>query len=183
MSYLVVAMCYRVLALFTLVIVLLSCAAKEKNLVVVPPSKNFPTQADSLQVIDKIHFKTNLYLWQNFMPKMSDAGPPFYLNLTIMVKNNSQKKIANFKIEKLTLYYNKSKKELNTFDLKGINDDSIVAEIAPQESKELNFTNDRSKVFSPKIKEGERFFARILVGWDEKKRIISSVPVAVEFTY
>ncbi len=176
-------MFYRVLFGLATLGVLLSCAAKDINLATVPPPKNFPTPKDTLQVIEKIHFKTNLYLWQDFMPQMTEAGPPFYLNLTIQVKNNSKKKIANLKIEKLTLYYDKTKKELNTFDLKGIAGDSAVAEIAPGDVKDLNFTNDRSTVFSPQIKEGDRFYARILAWWDGKKRIITSVPVRVEFTY
>jgi len=159
------------------------CAAKTRNLGSVPPPKNFPTKQDSIQIIDKIKFTTNLYLWQDFMPKMSEAGPPFYLTLDIKMQNNSKKKIKNFRIEKLTLYYDQTKKELNTFDLECLNEDSLVTEINPQESEEMNYTNDRSKVFSPQIKEGEKFYARILVWWDEKKKIITSIPVQVEFTY
>ncbi len=176
-------MFYRIILFLATAVVLLSCAAKNKNLVSVPPPNKFPTEEDSVQIIDKIKFTTNLYLWQDFMPKMSDAGPPFNLTLDIKLENNSKKKIKNFKIEKLTLYYDQTKNELHTFDLECLNGDSVVAEIISQESKELNFINDRIKVFSPQIKEGGKFYARILVGWDGKKRIITSIPVEVQFTY
>ena len=176
-------MFYRILLFLATLSFLLSCAAKTKNLASVPPPKNFPSQKDTLQVIDKIHFRTNLYLWQDFMPKMSEAGPPFYLTLDIKLKNNSKKKIRNFRVERLTLYYHESKRELNTFDLQGLNGDSLISEIHPQEMKELNFTNNRSQVFSPQLQKGEKFYARILVWWDGKKKIITSVPVPVEFTY
>jgi len=176
-------MFYRIILFLATAVVLLSCAAKNKNLAVVPPPDKFPTEKDSLQIIDKIKFTPTLYLWQDFMPKMSEAGPPFYLTLDIKLENNSKKKIKNFRIEKLTLYYDRTKKELNTFDLEGLNGDSLLAEIAPEEMKELNFTNARSKVFSPQIKEGEKFYARILVWWNGKKKIITTIPVRVEFTY
>ena len=176
-------MLHRIILFLSTAVVLLSCAAKTKNLASVPPPNKFPTEQDSIQIMDKIKFTTNLYLWQDFMPKMNDAGPPFYLTLDVKLQNNSKKKIKNYRVEKLTLYYDKSKKELDTFKLKGLNGDSLVAEIASQEIKELNFTNDRSKVFSPQLKEGEKFYARILAWWDGKKRIITTIPVEVQFTY
>lgn len=176
-------MVYRILFSLLTLTLLWGCAAKTKNLNSVPPPKKFPTEQDSIQIIDKIKFTTNLYLWQDFMPKMSEAGPPFYLTLDIKLENNSKKKIKNFRIEKLTLYFDQTKKELQTFDLEELNSDSLVAEIDPQASKEVNYTNERSKVFSPQIKEGKKFYARILVCWDGKKKIITSVPVRVEFTY
>jgi len=159
------------------------CAAKTQNLGSVPPPTKFPTEKDAVQVIDDIKISTNLYLWQDFMPKMNGSGPPFYLSLDIKLENNSKEKIKNFRAEKLTLYYDQTKKELTTFDLEPVVGDSMIAELATQESKELHCTNDRSKVFSPQLEKGERFYARILVWWDGKKRIITSVSVAVEFTY
>lgn len=176
-------MFYRTILFFLTMIVLLGCAFKNKNLVWVPPPHKFPTELDSVQIIDKIKFSTTLYLWQDFMPKMNGGSPPFYLTLDIKLENNSEKKIKNFSVEKLTLYYDQSKKELHTFDLQCLDKDSGVAELNPEESKKMKFTNDRSTVFSAKIKEGERFYARILVWWDGKKRIITSAPVGVEFTY
>ena len=176
-------MFYRIFLFLATLVIFLSCAAKNKNLVSVPPPNKFPAEQDSVQIIDKIKFTPTLYLWQDFMPKMNGRNPPFYLTLDMKLENNSKKKIKNFRIEKLTLYYDQTKKELHTFDLKCLNGDSLVAEINPQASKEINFTNDRSKVFSPQIKEGEKFYARILVWWNGKKKIISSVPVEVQFTY
>ncbi len=176
-------MLYRIILFLATLAVLLSCTAKNKNLVSVPPPHKFPTEQDSVQVIDKIKFTTNLYLWQDFMPKMSDTEPPFNLTLDIKLENNSDERIKNFRIEKLTLYYDQTKNELHTFDLESLNGDSVVAEIIPQGSKELNFINDRIKVFSPQIKEGGKFYARILVGWDGKRRIITSVGVKVQFTH
>ena len=122
-------MFYRIFLFLATLVIFLSCAAKNKNLVSVPPPNKFPAEQDSVQIIDKIKFTPTLYLWQDFMPKMSDAGPPFYLTLDIKLQNNSDKKIKNCRIEKLTLYYDQSKKELATFDLECLNEDSVVAEI------------------------------------------------------
>jgi len=176
-------MFYRIFLFLVTLVIFLSCAAKNKNLGSVPPPDKFPTERDSVQVIDKIKFIVNLYLWQDFMPKMNGGSPPFYLNLDIKLENNSDKVIKNLRVEKLTLYYDRTKKELRTFDLECLNGDSVVAEIALQESKEMNFTNDRSKVFSPQLKEGDKFYAQILVWWDGKKKIITTIPVEVQFTY
>ena len=176
-------MFHRIFLSLATLVIFLSCAAKNQNLGSVPPPDKFPTEQDSVQIIDKIKFTPTLYLWQDFMPKLSESGPPFYLTLDLKLGNNSENKIKNFRIEKLTLYYDQTKKELQTFDLECLNSDSVEAEIALQESKEMNFTNDRSKVFSPQLKEGDKFYARILVWWDGKKKIVTSIPVEVQFTH
>lgn len=176
-------MSYRIFLFLATLAIFLSCAAKNQNLGSVPPPDKFPTEKDSVQILDKIKFSPTLYLWQDFMPKMNGGSPPFYLTLDMKLENNSNKVIKNLRVEKLTLYYDRTKKELHTFDLECLNEDSVVAEIAMQESKEMNFTNDRSKVFSPQLKEGDKFYARILVWWNGKKKIINSVPVEVQFTH
>lgn len=176
-------MFYRIILFLSTAVVLLSCAAKNKNLVSVPPPKNYPSEQDSIQILDKIKFSPTLYLWQDFMPKMNGGNPPFYLTLDIKLQNNSKNKIKNFRVEKLTLYYDQTKKELHTFDLECLNEDSVVAELNLLASEELNYSNERSQVFSPQIKEGEKFYARILVWWNGKKKIITTVPVEVQFTH
>ncbi|EQB63352.1 MAG: hypothetical protein RBG1_1C00001G0931 [candidate division Zixibacteria bacterium RBG-1] len=176
-------MSYRIFLFLVTLAIFLSCAAKNKNLAVVPPPDKFPTEEDSVQIIDKIKFTPTLYLWQDFMPKMSEAGPPFYLTLDMKLENNSDKVIKNLRVEKLTLYYDQTKKELHTFDLEPVVGDSMIPELNTEESKEMHLTNNRSKVFSPQIKEGEKFYARILVWWNGKKKIITTIPVEVQFTY
>jgi len=176
------------------VFILLFCNPANKgpsDLVKVSSPKNIPTEKDTLQVVDEISIKTNLYIWQDRMPKGyigppkkgAERNAPLFLTLDIALKNNSKKKIKNFRAEKITLFYDKTKKEFKTFMLTKVNENSLKTEINPLDSTEFNFTNDRRYAFSPKIEKEERFYARLLLSWNGKKKIISTSPVVVNFVY
>jgi len=146
-----------------------------------PPDK-FPTLADTLQVVEKITFKIDLYLWQNFMPGPEESGPPFYISLQLSVKNNDKKKVVGLKAIELTLYPENSKKPFHTFRLVSEDPDAPV-EIKPTQEEYFTFTNDRREIFSPKLDQDSKFYARIKVVWNGKERILTSPVVGVESTY
>lgn len=156
--------------------------SKPKPDSLVPPPDKLPTASDTLQIVDQVSFQIDLYLWQNFMPSVPQSGPPFYLSLEMEVKNLGKKKMVGFKPELLTLYPEDSKKPLRTFKLVSADPEAPV-EIAPHKEEYFTYTNDRTETFSPKLKQGDKFYARILVVWNGKKRILTSPAVPVEFTY
>jgi hypothetical protein len=146
-----------------------------------PPDK-FPTEADTLQVIDKVTLVIDLYLWQNFMPGPEETGPPFYVSLQLTVKNNGSKRLVGFKAAELTLYPENSKKPFHTFHLTS-DDPQAPVEVKPGQEEYFTYTNNRKQFFSPKIEKEARFYSRIKLIWGGKERIISSPLVGVEFTY
>jgi|GEM_PF-6018022 len=146
-----------------------------------PPDK-FPTAADTLQIIEKVSFKTELYLWQNFMPGPEESGPPFYVSLQLTLKNKDKKKIVGFRATELTLYPENSKKPFHTFRLVSEDSQSPV-EIKPGQEEYFTLTNDRSEVFSPKLEKDSKFYARIRLVWNGKVRFLTGPVVGVEFTY
>jgi len=162
---------------------LASCGVRpqgEKTLVT-PPEK-LPTIADTLQIVEKVSLKIDLYLWQNFMPTVPESKPPFYLSLQVEVKNRSQDKVVGFKPTLLTLFPEGSKTPFHTFKLVS-EDPQAAVQIDPGRVEYFTYTNDRSKVFSPELRKDARFYARILVVWNGKEKILSSAVVGVEFTY
>lgn len=146
-----------------------------------PPDK-FPTPADSIQIIEKVSFKTELYLWQNFMPGPEEAGPLFYVSLQVSVKNNDKKRMNGFQATELTLYPENSQKPFHTFKLTSEDSQSPI-EIKPGQEEYYTFTNDRSEVFSPKLEKNSKFYARIKLVWNGKVRFLTGPVVGVEFTY
>ena len=146
-----------------------------------PPDK-FPTAADTLQVIEKVSFRTELYLWQNFMPGPDESGPPFYVSLQLTLKNNDKKKMVGFRATELTLYPENSKEPFHTFKLVSEDSQSPV-EIKPGKEEYYTFTNDRSEVFSPRLEKDSKFYARIKLVWNGKVRFLTGPVVGVEFTY
>ncbi|OGC77623.1 MAG: hypothetical protein A2Z27_03085 [candidate division Zixibacteria bacterium RBG_16_50_21] len=146
------------------------------------PPKKAPAEGDTLQTVDGVSLKVELYLWQNFMPGPQTSGPPFYVSLQLEVKNNSNKKLVGFKPKIITLYTENTKTPLHTFKL--VSDDPKAPTVVnPQETEYFTYTNDRSETFSPKLEKGSKFYGRILLVWNGRERIISTPPVAVEFTY
>jgi len=146
-----------------------------------PPDKS-PTAADTLQIIEKMSFKTELYLWQNFMPGPDESGPPFYVSFQLTVKNNDKKRMAGFRATELTLYPENSKKPFHTFKLVSEDSQSPV-EVKPGQEEYFTFTNDRSEVFSPKLEKDSKFYARMKLVWNGKVRFLTGPVVGVEFTY
>ncbi len=146
-----------------------------------PPDK-FPTEADTLQVIDKVTIVTDLYLWQNFMPGPEESGPPFYVSLQLTVRNGNNKSLVGFKATELTLYPENSKEPFHTFRLSS-DDPQEPVEIKPGQEEYFTYTNDRKEVFSPKIEKNAIFYARVKLIWGGKERVITSPVVGVEFTY
>ena len=163
------------------VFVLVALAAPGLKSEVRPPDK-FPTAADTLQIIEKMSFKTELYLWQNFMPGPDESGPPFYVSLQLTLKNNDKKKMVGFQATELTLYPENSKEPFHTFKLVSEDSQSPV-EIKPRQEEYYTFTNDRSEVFSPKLEKESKFYARIKLVWNGKVRFLTGPVVGVEFTY
>ncbi len=173
----------RFLFLSATLLFLAGCGVRplgEKNFV--NPPEKLPTIADTLQIVEKVSLKVDLYLWQNFMPTVPEAKPPFYLSLQVELKNHSQDKVVGFKPTLLTLFPEGSKTPFHTFKLVS-EDPQAAVQIDPGRVEYFTYTNDRSKVFSPELRKDARFYARILVVWNGKEKILSSPVVGVEFTY
>lgn len=173
----------RFLFLSATLLFLANCGIKpqgEKNFV--SPPEELPSAADTLQVVEKVSLRVDLYLWQNFMPTVPAAKPPFYLSLQMEVKNQSQTRVVGFKPTLLTLFPEGSKIPFHTFKLVS-EDPQAAVQIDPGKVEYFTYTNDRSKNFSPRLRKDAKFYARILVVWNGKERILSSPVVGVEFTY
>ena len=134
-------------------------------------------------MIDGIRFKIYPYFWQNFMPMVPPAGPPFYLNFKIEVQNLTGRPITSFSALFTSLYYVDTQKLFHSFRLMPTANTQPEETILPQEKKTLIYTNDREEVFSPQVEQGTKLYARIMATWDGKKHVLTSPPVNVVYAY
>lgn len=148
----------------------------------VPPPDEPPTDEVAPIQVDYLVFEANVVFWQNFMPIIPPEGPPFYLVLEITVKNYGNIPISGFTAIKTTVYFAATTRALHTFQLEPL--DSANNSIHPGEIRKLEFTNERSTIFSPDLEEGTKLYARVLVRWESDQAVILTTPLApVEFTY
>ncbi len=148
----------------------------------VPPPEEPPTDVVAPIQVDNVVFEANAIFWQNFMPIIPPEGPPFYLVLEITVKNWGNVPLTGLTAVRTTIYFADTTRALHTFQLEPL--DSVNNSIKPGEIKNLEFTNDRSTIFSPDLEEGTKLYARIQVCWGSEQAVILTTPLApVEFTY
>ncbi len=149
----------------------------------VPTSKRIPTPADSVVTINGLRLSFSLYLWQDLMPVVPPGGPPFHLSLEVTVKNQGNKPVNDFRLEKLSLYYDKSKKLFWTFRLASADTSAGALSIPPGAAETFAYSPANPGPKGEKIKEGTRLYGRA-VGRVNGRRFTVSLPsAAVNFTY
>ncbi len=180
--------------LFTLIILMLfyvflgngcerSIPPSKTDLLEIPPAERFPQEKDSVFVINDIKFKISPYFWQDFMPLVPPEGPPFYLNFKIEVQNLAGRPMRDFSAIIATLYYFDTQNLFHSFKLIPTASTQPEETILPQEKRTLIYTNDRNEIFSPRIEQGTKLYARIAVRWDGEQHLLTSPPASVAYTY
>jgi len=156
---------------------------KSEVSVPIPPPEKSPGIGDSTVVIDDVEFVIKSYFWQDFMPMIPKKGPPFYLLFKLKITNKKEKELVDFCAVKTTLYYEQTNQQFHSFYLIPTAGTKPKEKILPGQTKNLEYTNDRSEVFSPKIEQGTKLYAQILLSWNRKEHILTSPPSGVEYTY
>ena len=178
---------FTFLAIYSVFLFLSGCQKStlppEIDVVQIPPPQTFPSEKDSVTVIDDVKFTISSYFWQDFMPMVPPDGPPFYLNLKIEIQNNSQKTVKDFSALTITLYHLDTQEVFHGFRLIPSVNTKPEETILPQERKTLIYTNDREEIFSPQIEQGIKLYGRIMVKWNGKECLLTSPPQEVIFTY
>lgn len=175
--------------LFFLVIFVFFSACKKgqitevDEIITIPPPEKSPGIGDSTVVIDNVEFVIKSYFWQDFMPMIPKKGPPFYLLFKLKITNKKEKELVDFCAVKTTLYYEQTNQQFHSFYLIPTAGTKPEEKILPGQTKNLEYTNDRSEVFSPKIEQGTKLYAQILLSWNRKEHILTSLPSGVEYTY
>jgi hypothetical protein len=110
------------------------------------------------------------------MPAIPPEGPPFYTSIKINITNTGTANVSNLGASRATIYYNDTIEPLVTLDLTSVIEYFNPVEVGPGESIIMEFTNDRSKVYSPTIQEGTMLFARMIFVWDTDHELILTTP-------
>jgi len=148
----------------------------------ISPEKG-PGVGDSIVVIDEVKFVIRSYFWQDFMPMIPPQGPPFYLVFKLKVTNNTDRALIDFYAVKTNLFYEDDNEKFHSFSLIPAGGTKPKERILPKETKNFEYTNDRTEIFSPKIEEGTKLYGQILFSWDGKKQILTSSPSEVKYTH
>lgn len=154
-----------------------------KPLTPVPAPRRIPTAADSVVKIGSLRLSFSLYLWQDFMPIVPPGGPPFHLSLEVTVKNQGTKPVTDFRLEKLSLYYDKSRRLFWTFRLASADSASGTLSIAPGAKRTFAYGPKSPGPRNIKLKEGTVLYGRVLGRVKGEKSIITLPPAGVNLTY
>lgn len=115
------------------------------------------------------------------MPAVPEEGPPFGTIIWVNVTNTGNTTVSNFEAVRTTIYFHNNSMLLVTLKLIFVGDST---QINPGESCILEFTNDRSSIFSPTIEEGTVLYSRILTRWsDGIEEILTTPPSALFYTW
>jgi hypothetical protein len=150
---------------------------------VLPPSS--PQGEDPyILVSHDLEIRAEAIYWQDFMPAIPPEGPPFMTVIWVNVTNTGNLTVDNFEAVRLTIYFNNTGMPLVTLNLIPTTDWIDWPQIGPGESLVLEFTNDRSSVFSPIIEEDTLLYSLILVRWGAGvEGILTTPPSALGYTH
>ena len=158
-------------------------AIRQGEVLKVPPPQKPATETDSIKVIDNVKFEVTPYFWVNLLPTLPSEKPPFYLSLQIKITNNSTQEITDFSALAISLYNAGSSLEFHSFLLVPVEKTQLKEKIPIGETKILNYTNDRTEVFSPQIDKKMKLYGRVLINLNETQQVLTTIPTPVEFTY
>ncbi len=156
----------------------------EPSLRQVPPPNTLPD--DEIQIVSSggLLIWAEAEYWQDFMPTIPPEGPPFYLVIRINITNIGDSIITDIFAPRVTIYYNSTFQSLVTFNLTTVLQYFAPLSISPGESTVIEFTNDRSTIFSPSIEEGSVLYSQVLFSWEGgNEAILTTTPNGLQFTH
>ncbi|MCK5264698.1 MAG: hypothetical protein KAR03_03750 [Candidatus Thorarchaeota archaeon] len=131
----------------------------------VQPPSSPPGDDPYILISHDLEVSAEAIYWQDFMPSFSQEGPPFMTVIWVNVTNTGNTTVSNFEAVRLTIYFSNTSMPLVTLNLIPTIDWIEWPQIGPGESIVLEFTNDRSSVFSPIIEEDTVLYSLILIRW------------------
>ena len=150
----------------------------------VPPPSFPPGEDPDIIVSHDLEVWAEAMYWQDFMPSFSEEGPPFFIIIWVNVTNTGNTTVSNFEAVRTTIYFHNNSMPLVTLNLILGGEWSEWPQIGPGESIVLEFTNDRSSVFSPIIEEDTLLYSLILIRWGVGiEGILTTPPSALGYTH
>jgi len=150
----------------------------------IPPPAELPSDQTHVFTSGNIVVWAEAEYWQDFMPVV-DQDHSFYTSITVNITN-----IGNYTIEyvsaiRTTIYFNGTTTPFVTLDLEQAYQTFAPITISPNESVIIEYTNDRSRVFSPTIDEGTALYSQILFKWIDNAHelVLTTSPTELFFTY
>ncbi|MDF1540956.1 MAG: hypothetical protein P1Q69_18820 [Candidatus Thorarchaeota archaeon] len=150
----------------------------------VPPPDTFPDNEIQIVSSGGLLIWAEAGYWQDFMPAVPPEGPPFYLVIKINITNIGDTTVTDLFAPRVTIYYNSTYQSLVTLNLTTVLRFFAPLSISPGESTVVEFTNDRSTIFSPSIEEGTVLYSQVLFSWEGgNEAILTTAPNDLLFTH
>lgn len=173
----------RIVAIITILVTIIGMGVyvSLSGIPQVPPPLSPPGEDPDIIISHDLEVWAEALYWQDFMPSVPEEGPPFLVIIWVNVTNTGNTTVNNFEAVRLTIYFHNNSIPLVTLNLVIVGD---PIQIGPSENMVLEFTNDRSSVFSPTIEEGAVLYSRILVRWGAGiEGILTTPPSSLLFTH
>ena len=153
------------------------------DLLQVPPPNEPPTSDENVVTIGDVVLWAEAEYWQDFMPG-DDPDNPFYTLIRVNITNNGDSTIENLSALRVTIYYNGTVTPFVTLNLTQAMYTFVPIAVPPGESVIIEYTIDRSTVFSPIIDEGTGLYSQILFRWgNSQETILTTSPTELYFTF
>ncbi len=149
----------------------------------VPPPNEPPTSERNVVTYGDVVLWAEAEYWQDFMFG-DDPDNPFYTLIRVNITNNGDTTIENLDASRVTIYYNGTVTPFVTLNLTQYMWTFVPIVVPPGESVIIEYTNDRSTVFSPTVEEGTSLYSRILFRWgNDQEAILTTSPTELYFTF
>lgn len=153
------------------------------DLTQVPPPVKPPSDQRIVITSGNVVLWAEAEYWQDFMPG-DDPYNEFYTRIRVNITNNGDSVIENLAALRTTIYYNGTVTPFVTLNLTQSMWTLVPIVVQPGESIIIEYTNDRSSIFSPTIEEGTSLYSRVLFRWgDGQETILTTSPTELYFTY
>ncbi len=148
----------------------------DSNPLQVPPPPEPPGEEPESTIACDLEAWAIAVYSQDFMPAISEEGPPFYTVIWINVTNNGNTTVTNFHAVRVTIYFYDTNLPLVTLEVDSNIQYFVWPEIRPGTTADFEYINKRDTIFSPTIEEGTLLYSRVLTRWENGNEMILTTP-------